>query len=79
MTHVTGIEHASGARREKEEAGRPPPHWYVPKIDGYHVRLSKEKTNSGKQCLAVQRGEGKAGPLGNVMQQVDAAPYQATL
>ena len=83
---VTGLAWASRATAaetgpvnagfEEGEPGQPPPHWYVPKIDGYHVRLSKEKTNSGEQCLAIQRGEGTAGPFGNVMQQVDAAPYR---
>jgi len=61
---------------EQVQPGQAPDHWLVPKIPGYHVLISDEDPKSGKQCVTIKRGTEGAGPFGNVMQKIDAAPFR---
>jgi hypothetical protein len=61
---------------EQGQPGQAPDLWRVPKIPGYQVLISDENPQSGKQCVTIKRGTGEAGPFGNVMQGIDAAPFR---
>jgi hypothetical protein len=61
---------------EQGQPGQAPDLWRVPKIPGYQVLISDENPQSGKQCVTIKRGTGQAGPFGNVMQGIDAAPFR---
>ena len=62
---------------EQGRPGQAPDYWVVPKIPGYHILISAENPNSGKQCVTVKRNtEEESGPFGNVLQSIDAAPFR---
>jgi hypothetical protein len=61
---------------ERGQPGQAPAHWLVPKVSGYHVRVSDKDPKSGKQCVMIERGTEQSGPFGNVMQKIDAAPFR---
>lgn len=61
---------------EQGQPGQAPDHWRVPQVPGYHVFVSDEAPKSGRQCVTIKRGTEKAGPFGNVMQKIDAAPFR---
>ncbi len=61
---------------ERGQPGQAPAQWRVPKVSGYHVRLSDENPNSGKQCVVIDRGPEKPSPFGNVMQKIDATSFR---
>jgi hypothetical protein len=61
---------------EQGQPGQAPDRWRVPKVPGYHVLISDEDPKSGKQCVTIKRDTEQAGPFGNVMQGIDAAPFR---
>jgi transglutaminase-like putative cysteine protease len=77
----TGVRAATSqpanAGFERGAVGHPPADWLVPKIAGYNVLASDERPAEGRQCGSiVSTDDSQRGPFGNLMQLVDAKPFQ---
>lgn len=61
---------------EQGAPGEAPDHWRVPKVPGYHVLVSDDNPKSGKHCVTIKPDRENPGPMGNVMQRIDATPFR---
>jgi transglutaminase-like putative cysteine protease len=61
---------------ESAAAPAPPDGWTAPKIPGYVIATAVDEPLEGAQCATIICEDAAAGPFGNLVQRIDATPYQ---